>query len=127
MKDRYVGKAPVPTGTSMMMATKIAAALGKTLDDVTTFGRPRGLDRKQSERPRGQICIHSVRAGTDDFHEMQVIFAGRSQRLVLSSRTEGSGAFSEGTVKAIRYLQANRDLGKILDMFDVLRLSLRQY
>jgi len=123
LTERQVGEIPTPTGTAMALAEAIAVTFGKNTDDITVYGRPRGLEKIQDERPRGQICIHAIRAGSGvGYHEVDVILAGPSQRLVLAGRTDGPTGIAEGTFKAVRFLSRNQEPGRIYNMLDVLGL-----
>jgi 4-hydroxy-tetrahydrodipicolinate reductase len=125
IKDRHIGKAPTPTGTAMTVAMTVAEVFGTDMNEITVYGRPKGLEKRQKERPKGQICIHAIRGGSggDDYHEIQVLYAGESQRIVLIGRTDGGGPIVEGTIKAIRFLHKNKEREKIFNMLDVLGLK----
>jgi len=124
IKDRHIGKAPTPTGTAMTVAMTVAKAFGTDMNEITVYGRPKGLEKTQKDRPKGQICMHAIRGGSGgDYHEVQVMYAGESQRIVLVGRTDGGSPIVEGTIRAIRFLHRSHERGKIFNMLDVLGLK----
>jgi dihydrodipicolinate reductase len=109
----------------MAVAGIVAEVFGTHLNEIIVYGRPRGLEKMQKERPKGQIGMHAIRGGScgDDYHEVQVMFAGESQRIVLVGRTDGASPITEGTLRAVRFLHRNQEPGRIFSMLDVLALK----
>jgi 4-hydroxy-tetrahydrodipicolinate reductase len=121
--DRHLEKIPLPTHTALTIGENIAEALGKDLHKIAVFGREKDLHKVLEERPRGQICFHSIRAGSGAFFgEFQVIFAGPWKKIIIISRFDSMEAVAGGTMKAIRFIYEKSKPGEVYDMKDVLGL-----
>ncbi|TFF86682.1 MAG: 4-hydroxy-tetrahydrodipicolinate reductase [Promethearchaeota archaeon] len=111
-------KRDAPSGTALKAATLIAEELNKDIDKIGKFGRKRGPEKREI----GEIGVHAIRAG-DIVGEHTIIYAGAGERLELTHRAHSRQCFAEGAVAAIKYIDKNKNQGKLFDMFDVLSLK----
>lgn len=105
-------KIDAPSGTALMLANAVNAALP---EDYTYV-----YDRSQvrQKRSRTEIGIHAVRGGTI-VGEHDVMFAGQDEVLTLSHHAASKEVFATGAVKAAAFL-AGKPAG-LYDMSDVLK------
>jgi 4-hydroxy-tetrahydrodipicolinate reductase len=108
-------KVDSPSGTALRAAEIIAEKLGLSKEDIRC-GRPAG----RQPRAKGEICIHSIRAG-DIVGEHIVTFAAPGERLELVHRAHSREAFARGAMLAIRHV-VKCGAGEVHDMQDVLGL-----
>lgn len=92
-------KKDAPSGTALKIAEKICSATDRDMEDVVIYGR-KGLS---GERPRNQICIHSIRAG-EIVGEHTVTFCNGGERLELIHKAQTRDAFAFGAVRAAKFL-----------------------
>lgn len=92
-------KKDAPSGTALKIAEKICSATNREMDDVVIYGR-KGLI---GERPRNQICIHSIRAG-DIVGEHTVTFCNGGERLELVHKAQTRDSFALGAIHAAKFL-----------------------
>ncbi len=92
-------KEDAPSGTAVKLAQVIAAALGRNLDEVATYGR-QGL---VGQRPPKEIGLHSLRAA-DVVGEHIVIFGGNSERIEIVHKAHSRDNFARGALRAARWL-----------------------
>ncbi|MGJ5151318.1 MULTISPECIES: 4-hydroxy-tetrahydrodipicolinate reductase [unclassified Bradyrhizobium] len=88
-------KVDAPSGTALMLGRAAAEGRGITLDEHSARGR----DGITGERRSGDIGFASLRGGTAA-GDHSVIFAGPSERLVLSHQAEDRMIFAHGALKA---------------------------
>ena len=109
-------KVDAPSGTALRMASIIADALGRHLDQDAVYGR-HGLVGPRSQT---EIGIQAIRAG-DIVGEHTVIFAGLGERLELIHRSQSRDNFARGALRAAKWIvQQPRGL---YSMEDLLRLT----
>lgn len=104
-----------PSGTALRTGELIAQATGRTLEREGVFGRGRGAH----ERREGEIGFHAVRGG-DIVGDHTVLFAGEGERLEITHRAHSRQAFVNGAIKAVRFLHARNEKGRIYTMAEVL-------
>ncbi|WP_315813471.1 MULTISPECIES: 4-hydroxy-tetrahydrodipicolinate reductase [unclassified Bradyrhizobium] len=88
-------KVDAPSGTALMLGRAAAEGRGIALDEHSARGR----DGITGERRSGDIGFASLRGGTAA-GDHSVIFAGPSERLVLSHQAEDRMIFAHGALKA---------------------------
>lgn len=92
-------KKDAPSGTALKIAEKICSATNRRMDEVVVYGR-KGIT---GERPRNQICIHSIRSG-DIVGEHTVTFCNGGERLELVHKAQTRDAFAIGAIRAAKFL-----------------------
>jgi 4-hydroxy-tetrahydrodipicolinate reductase len=105
-----------PSGTALRAAEIIAEAMGHD-KEVIKCGRAAG----KQPRAKGEIFVHSVRAG-DVVGEHIVIFAAPGERVEIVHRAHSRETFAAGVIRAIRHVLSMGKPGEIQDMRDVLGL-----
>lgn len=90
-------KADSPSGTALMIADAVNAALGGGL--TLEYGR----HSKTAKRKQNEIGVHSVRGGAI-VGEHDVIFAGQGEVIEISHSALSRDVFAYGAVRAARYL-----------------------
>jgi len=100
-------KKDAPSGTAMSIATSIATTWGRSLDEIATYGRQKGL----APRTPGtaELGIHAIRAG-DIVGDHTVMFAGSGERIELVHRAHDRSCFASGAIKAARFLGTSENL-----------------
>ncbi|CCD96434.1 Dihydrodipicolinate reductase (DHPR) [Bradyrhizobium sp. ORS 375] len=88
-------KVDAPSGTALMLGRAAAEGRGISLEDHSARGR----DGITGARRSGDIGFASLRGGTAA-GDHSVIFAGPSERLVLSHQAEDRMIFAHGALKA---------------------------
>jgi 4-hydroxy-tetrahydrodipicolinate reductase len=88
-------KIDAPSGTALMLGREAAAGRGIELESHSVRGR----DGVTGERQAGDIGFASLRGGSAA-GDHSVIFAGPSERLVLSHQAEDRMIFAHGALKA---------------------------
>ncbi|MFH0778008.1 MAG: 4-hydroxy-tetrahydrodipicolinate reductase [Candidatus Eisenbacteria bacterium] len=88
-----------PSGTAL----KLADALARSRPGEPPFRLAYGRDRGLSERDRGSLYVHSIRAG-DVVGEHTVIIGLRGERIEIKHVVESRDCFARGTVAAIKFL-----------------------
>ena len=109
-------KVDAPSGTALMLGEAAAAGRGIQLKGHSVRAR----DGLTGPRHNGDIGFAALRGGTV-VGEHSVIFAGESERLVLTHHAEDRALFAYGALKAARWAQ-NRRPG-LYSMADVLGLK----
>jgi 4-hydroxy-tetrahydrodipicolinate reductase len=107
-------KKDAPSGTAAGIADSIVKAMGKTKDAVV-YGR----HGDEALRERGQIGMHSLRAG-DEVGKHTVYFGTMGERLELTHSASTRDTFVHGALKAARWV-ATQKAGRYT-MFDMLGL-----
>lgn len=110
LEMHHAAKIDAPSGTALLLGS--AAAHGRGID-------PEPVDRVGKRRP-GSIGYASLRGGTVA-GDHDVIFAGPSERVILSHRAENRAVFARGALAAARWI-VGRPPG-IYAMSDVLDLA----
>lgn len=108
-------KQDAPSGTALRMVEILARALDRDPQAVTRYGRQGWT----GERPREEIGVHALRAGTL-VGEHTVLFAGIGEELRLTHRAYSRDNFVRGALLAARWVRT-RPPG-LYDMEDVLGL-----
>jgi 4-hydroxy-tetrahydrodipicolinate reductase len=88
-------KVDAPSGTALMLGEAAAAGRGVKLEDCSARGR----DGVTGARRDGDIGFASLRGGSAA-GDHSVMFAGPSERLVLSHQAEDRMIFAHGALKA---------------------------
>jgi 4-hydroxy-tetrahydrodipicolinate reductase len=109
-------KVDAPSGTALKMGEVIAAAQGRSLEDVAVYERY----GHTGERKPGSIGFATLRGG-DIVGDHTVLFAGEGERIEISHKSSSRSAYAQGSLRAARFL-ANKETG-LFDMFDVLGLK----
>ena len=97
--EHHSQKIDAPSGTAVMIADAINAALGNSMDYV--YGR-RGDDESLKRKPN-QIGIHAVRGGTI-VGEHDAIFAGPGEVVEIRHAALSRDIFGYGALEAARFL-----------------------
>jgi len=108
-------KVDAPSGTALHMGEVVAQALGRDLSEVAVYGR----EGVTGERVPSTIGFSTVRGG-DIVGDHTVMFAGIGERIEISHKANSRAAFTEGSLRAARFL-ADKQCG-LFDMQDVLGL-----
>ncbi|MFZ7130791.1 MAG: 4-hydroxy-tetrahydrodipicolinate reductase [Eubacteriales bacterium] len=105
-------KADSPSGTALMFAQEINAALNDNLN--FTYGR----EGKSTKRTEHELGIHAIRGGTIS-GEHTVIYAGEDEIIEIKHTATSKKVFAKGAVKAARYIADKKngfyDMRKILN------------
>lgn len=109
-------KKDAPSGTALMMARTLAAALGRDLDQVARYGR----EGQVGARTKDEIGVLAVRGG-DIVGEHTAYFCGLGERLEISHLASSRETFARGAVRAAMWLRGRAP--GLYDMRDVLGLS----
>jgi 4-hydroxy-tetrahydrodipicolinate reductase len=109
-------KVDAPSGTALLLGEAAAEGRNITLKD----NAERGRDGITGARKEGAIGFAALRGGSV-IGEHEVIFAGPSERIVLSHIAEDRGIFARGALKAAMWGQG-RGPG-LFNMADVLGLN----
>jgi 4-hydroxy-tetrahydrodipicolinate reductase len=103
VESHHNRKKDSPSGTALAFAEAAAAGRKVKLDDVRIDGRT-GLI---GERPKGEIAIHSVRAG-DIVGEHAIYFAGLGERVEVIHRASSRQTFAVGALTAAKFLAKSK-------------------
>jgi len=95
LEMHHKAKVDAPSGTALMLGKAAAAGRGIALEDHSARGR----DGLTGARCTGDIGFASLRGGSAA-GDHSVIFAGASERLVLSHHAEDRMIFAHGALKA---------------------------
>ncbi|UFZ02148.1 4-hydroxy-tetrahydrodipicolinate reductase [Bradyrhizobium ontarionense] len=95
LEMHHKNKVDAPSGTALMLGRAAAAGRGIELEEHSARGR----DGVTGARRPGDIGFASLRGGTAA-GDHSVIFAGPSERLVLSHQAEDRMIFAHGALKA---------------------------
>ncbi|MBU1627003.1 4-hydroxy-tetrahydrodipicolinate reductase [bacterium] len=115
IESHHNKKKDAPSGTAKKIAEVISETYGKTKDNPYIYGR-QGM---YPERAKGEIGIHSIRAG-DIVGEHNIIFAGDDEVIEISHRAGSRNIFAFGALKAAKFVY-NAKPG-LYSMADVLNL-----
>ena len=107
-------KLDAPSGTAIMLAN----AVNSVFDDKLAYEYDR--HSKRAKRPKNEIGIHSVRAGTI-VGEHDVIFAGRDEVITLSHAAHSKQVFAVGALRAARFIAGKQN--GMYDMTDILKFD----
>ncbi len=109
-------KVDAPSGTALLLGEAAAEGRGIALKDHSERGR----DGITGARKPGAIGFASLRGGTVT-GDHSVVFAGPSERLVLSHVAEDRSLFAKGAVRAALWAQGRKP--GLYSMFDVLGIA----
>ena len=115
LEMHHAAKKDAPSGTALLLGD--AAARGRGMDPRVSAA---SIERAGGERRSGSIGYASLRGGTVA-GDHDVIFAGPSERILLSHRAESRAIFAHGAIVAARWI-ARRPPGRYT-MADVLGLE----
>ncbi|MBR4727550.1 MAG: 4-hydroxy-tetrahydrodipicolinate reductase [Clostridia bacterium] len=90
-------KVDAPSGTALMLAERINAALDAPRDYA--YDRH---DRRE-KRPKAEIGMHAIRGGTIT-GEHEIIFAGNDEVITISHSARSKALFATGAVNAAKFL-----------------------
>jgi len=96
-------KADAPSGTALGLGRTIAAAQGKSFDQVATLAR-QGMT---GQRRDDEIGIVALRGG-DIIGDHTVVFAGFAERLELTHRAQSRECLARGAIRAAAWLPAQK-------------------
>ena len=108
-------KKDAPSGTAVRMGEVVAEALGRDYNQVANCHRE-GIT---GERTKEEIGMQTIRGG-DIIGEHTVYFIGMGERIELSHRAMTRDMFSRGSVRAAKWVVAQK--AGLYDMQDVLGL-----
>jgi 4-hydroxy-tetrahydrodipicolinate reductase len=109
-------KVDAPSGTALIMGEQVAAAWGKSLDDIGVFTR----HGQVGERPPGSIGFATLRGG-DIVGDHTVMFIDEGERVEITHKATSRTIFAAGALRAARWV-SGRDPG-LYGMRDVLGLK----
>jgi len=109
-------KKDAPSGTALKIAEIIANTLGRDLEKNAVYGR-KGI---VGERRRGEIGIHSIRAG-DIVGDHTILFSTPGERIEITHRAHTRETFARGAVKAAKFVTSKKN--GLFDMADVLGIK----
>jgi 4-hydroxy-tetrahydrodipicolinate reductase len=109
-------KVDAPSGTALLLGEAAAEGRGISLQD----NAERGRDGITGARKEGAIGFAALRGGSV-IGDHEVIFAGPSERIVLSHIAEDRGIFARGALKAALWGQGRAP--GLFSMADVLGLN----
>lgn len=112
----HAKKVDAPSGTALQLGKAAAEARGVSLPQVSVRGR----DGITGARPEGAIGFVSLRGGTV-IGDHDVVFAGPSERIILSHIAEDRAIFAHGAVAAARWGQGKKP--GLYAMADVLGIA----
>lgn len=92
-------KVDSPSGTALYFANKILEARNLRNNSII-FGRK----GHTGERPKGQIGIHSLRAG-EITGEHQILFADDDEEIIFIHRAKNRKLFAKGAFNAVRWIK----------------------
>lgn len=98
LEMHHAAKRDAPSGTALLLGASAAGGRG-----VDPHGAALGPDRT-GERPPGAIGYATLRGGTVA-GDHDVVFAGPSERLILSHRAESRAVFARGALAAARWIR----------------------
>lgn len=90
-------KVDAPSGTALMLADRINAALDAPRD--YTYDR----HERREKRPKQEIGIHAVRGGTIT-GEHEILFAGNDEIIRISHSARSKALFATGAINAAKFL-----------------------
>ena len=92
-------KVDAPSGTALVLADEIAAAMGRSRDDSVIFGR----SGQVGERPGGQIGVHAVRMG-EIVGSHEVYFSGPGETVTIRHTAHSRETFAAGALRAAAWI-----------------------
>ncbi|MCP4265186.1 MAG: 4-hydroxy-tetrahydrodipicolinate reductase [Candidatus Brocadiaceae bacterium] len=99
IESHHRHKKDAPSGTAIRLAEKVCSATERVMNDVVIYGR-KGFS---GERPRNQVCVHSIRAG-EIVGEHTVTFCSGGERLELTHKAQTRDSFALGSIRAAKFL-----------------------
>lgn len=91
-------KLDAPSGTALMIADAVSETLG------TSPSYEYDRHSRRMKRPHNEIGLHSVRGGTI-VGEHEVLFAGPSEELIITHRSESKGILAAGALSAAVFMR----------------------
>lgn len=107
-------KKDAPSGTAKRLADEILQAKGRSKKYKIIYGREGNVGK----RPKGEIAIHSVRAG-DVIGDHTVVFAGENERIELTHKAHSRDVFARGALRACKFIIGKSP--KLYNMQDVIK------
>jgi len=102
VETHHKAKIDTPSGTAKKLGEVIAQSYGKNYDEIVSLGR-----KSQGARKKGEIGIHTVRAGSI-IGEHRIIFAGGGEHIEITHRAESRDAFAHGALKAAQWITGKK-------------------
>ncbi len=99
VESHHRGKKDSPSGSALQVARNLAESRGVLLEDAVVYGR----HGKELSRRRGEIGIHSIRAG-EIVGEHSLILSGPGERLEITHRAASRHAFAAGALLAAEFV-----------------------
>ena len=107
-------KKDAPSGTARRLADEILQARGRSKKYRLVYGREGNVGK----RPKGEIGIHSVRAG-DIIGDHTVVFAGGNERIEIIHKAHSRDVFARGALRACKFIVGKSP--KLYSMQDALK------
>lgn len=109
---KYKGESP--SGAALKIANAVTGIKG------LTWKERHYTPNNKDEKPRGEIGIHSLRAGgSDGVHT--ILFAGENDEIEITHRAYNGLCFAEGALKAAKFIVNRRGLYEMEDVLAVER------
>jgi 4-hydroxy-tetrahydrodipicolinate reductase len=116
LEAHHKHKVDAPSGTALAMGDVMASVMKQSLSDVADWAR----HGHTGTRDKGRIGF-SVMRGGDIIGDHTVYFAGESERIEITHRSNSRATYAQGSLKATRFLMKNT--AGLFNMQDVLGLS----
>ena len=99
LEAHHAQKADAPSGTALELGERVAAARGRSLDEVAAYAR----HGQTGSRERGTVGFSVVRAGRI-VGDHSVLFAGPEERIELVHRAADRAVFARGALRAAEWV-----------------------
>ena len=99
LEAHHAGKADAPSGTALELGERVAAARGRSLEEVAAYAR----HGQTGPRERGSVGFSVVRAGRI-VGDHSVLFAGPEERVELVHRAADRAVFARGALRAAEWV-----------------------
>jgi len=99
IEQHHKFKKDAPSGSALTLAENICKATGRDYPESLTFGR----EGKDVVRKKGEIGMHSVRAG-DIVGIHSVIFSTPGETVTLNHTAQSRDTFAQGALRAAQWL-----------------------
>jgi 4-hydroxy-tetrahydrodipicolinate reductase len=108
-------KVDAPSGTALKLGEVVAAAAGRSLQDVARYAR----EGHTGERDPKEIGFSVIRGG-DIVGDHTVLFAGTGERIEITHKSSSRATYAQGALRAAKFLMQKNN--GVYDMQDVLGL-----
>ncbi len=99
LEAHHAQKADAPSGTALELGERVAAARGRSLEEVAAYAR----HGQTGSRERGAVGFSVVRAGRI-VGDHSVLFAGPEERVELVHRAADRAVFARGALRAAEWV-----------------------